>query len=211
MSPFVILVGGRVTPTLRLARQIDGARVIAADSGIRHATSLGLTPELWVGDFDSSNSAEIARWASLPRLEYPADKDMTDSDLAIAAALDRGAGSLLVVGAFGGMRSDHAFLHMTQALALAERALPVRLTSGDEEGLPLRPGLHEPDLPAGTRFSLLPFTDLRGLTIMGAKWPLAERNVPFGSTLTLSNIAKKGLSIRLGEGRAFLVAHPAGD
>ncbi len=195
--------------TARLLRQIADARLIAADSGMHHASKLGVAPELWVGDFDSANPQELENWASVPRLEYPADKDMTDSDLAISAALERGASSLLVVGAFGGLRSDHAFLHMTQALALADRGMPVALTSGDEEGMPVRPGkVLLPGFPAGTRFSVLPFTDLTGLTINDAKWPLNDREVPFGSTLTLSNVAGKNLSISLRSGSAFLVAHP---
>ncbi len=45
MSKFVILMAGEVTPTLRLKNQITGGRVIAADSGMKHAEPLGLTPE----------------------------------------------------------------------------------------------------------------------------------------------------------------------
>ncbi len=211
MSLFAILTGGRLTATPRLLRQIDGARVIAADSGIRHAGTLGLQPEMWVGDFDSSDATDLAQWHDVPRQQFPADKDMTDSDLAIAEALGCGASRLLVVGAFGGNRSDHAFLHITQALALAMQNLPVVLSSGDEEGFPMIPGTLEPDLPDATRFSVLPFTDLGGLTISGAKWPLSERDVPFGSTLTLSNVSDGRLKISLRKGRAFVIAHPQPD
>jgi len=208
MSAFAILTGGRLVPTPRLARQMASTRIVAADSGIRHADTMGLIPELWVGDFDSADASDHERWPDVPRQEHPAEKDMTDSDLAISEALARGATSLLIAGAFGGSRADHAFLHMTQALALAARDIPVLLTSGDEEGLPVLPGNHRPDIEPGTRFSLLPFTRLTALTIEGAKWPLDKRDVPFGSTLTLSNVAEEGLSIRLAGGQAFLIAHP---
>ena len=52
MSRFAILLGGDFSLTPRVAAQIAGARVIAADSGIRHAASLGIVPELWTGDFE---------------------------------------------------------------------------------------------------------------------------------------------------------------
>lgn len=42
MSLFVILLGGDLTVTPRLAAQVAGARAIAADSGIRHAAALGV-------------------------------------------------------------------------------------------------------------------------------------------------------------------------
>ena len=57
MTLFLILLGGELTVTERLMRQISGARVIAADSGMRHAAALGVNPELWIGDFDSSDAA----------------------------------------------------------------------------------------------------------------------------------------------------------
>lgn len=208
MSDFAILAGGRVVPTARLRAQLEGLRVIAADSGIRHAETLALDPELWVGDHDSSTPRDERRWRNVPRIDYSPEKDTTDSDLAIAEALQRGARSILLTGAFGGPRSDHAFLHMTQAMALAARQIRVRLTSGDEEGWPLLAGDFSADLQTGDRFSVLPFSDLAGLTIAGAKWPLDRRDVPFGSTLTLSNIVNGKLKIRLASGRAMVIAHP---
>ncbi len=52
MSKFVILLSGDLMVTPRLHRQIAGSRIIAADSGMKHASTLGIVPELWVGDFE---------------------------------------------------------------------------------------------------------------------------------------------------------------
>jgi thiamine pyrophosphokinase len=54
MSRFTILLGGDLTVTPRLAGQIAGTRIVAADSGLLHAGPLKVAPELWVGDFDST-------------------------------------------------------------------------------------------------------------------------------------------------------------
>ena len=208
MSRFTLLLGGDLVRTPLLDRQVTGSRVIAADSGIRHAESLGVTPELWVGDFDSAPADLPAALAAVPQRKFPADKDMTDGELAVAAALERGATSLVLAGAFGGARADHGFLHMALALKLAEAGTATLLTSGAQEGVPLLPGRAGFDYAAGTLFSVLAFSGLSGLSVQGAKWPLSEVEVPFGSSLTLSNEVRGRLEIALARGRAMLLAHP---
>ena len=213
MSHFVILLGGDLSPTPRLRGQVAGARAIAADSGIRHAEALGLDPGLWTGDFDSVDEGLRGKFERIPTEIFPAEKDMTDGEIAVEAALARGATSLVLAGAFGGRRADHAFLHLAAAIRLAEGGMPVVLSSGDQEGRPLLTGDAAFDFPDGTLFSILGFTPLTGLTVRGAKWPLDDAAVPFGSSLTISNEVRGALSITLGEGRALLVAHfaePAG-
>jgi len=208
MSRFTILLGGDLVRTPLLDARIAGTRVIAADSGIRHAATLGLAPELWAGDFDSVTDDVRAANAGIPVALYPSDKDVTDGEIAIEAALERGATGLVLAGAFGGSRADHAFLHLSAALRLAERGYGVLLTSGLQEGLPLLPGETLFDYAPGTLFSILGFSDLEGLTLEGVKWPLTDRHVPFGSSLTLSNEVRGRLVARLGAGRAMLIAHP---
>lgn len=212
MSRFTLLLGGDLTRTPALDAEIAGTRVIAADSGIRHAAELGVTPELWVGDFDSVPSGLSRAYEHVPRRVYPSEKDKTDGELAIAAAIDAGATGLTLVGAFGGERADHMFLHLTQALQLCEQGIAVRLTSGAQEGLPLAPGRrHVFTYPQGMLFSILAFSELSGLTVEGAKWPLDGVEVAFGSSLTLSNAVDGQLAVTLESGRALLVAHLLND
>ncbi|MGO4835437.1 thiamine diphosphokinase [Rhizobiaceae sp. 2RAB30] len=211
MSIFTILLGGDLVRTPRLETQTATTRVIAADSGIRHANALGLTPELWVGDFDSVSVAMAASYPEVPREVFPAGKDKTDGELAIDAALTRGATSLVIAGAFGGPRADHAHLHLALAIRLAGAGVPVLLTSGAQEGVPLLPGNASFDYEPGTVFSVLEFSDLSGLTVRGARWPLKAVEVPFGSSLTISNEVTGNLAVELGSGRALLLAHPFPD
>lgn len=211
MNRFTLLFGGDLVRTPRLRAQIAGTRVIAADSGMRHAEALGIVPELWVGDFDSVPERLPERLATVEKRAFPPAKDRTDGELAVAEALDRGATSLVLAGAFGGPRADHAFLHLTMAIQLAEAGVPVILTSGTQEGTPLLPGQTEFDLADGTLFSVLAFTHLSGLTIRGARWPLYAIELPFGSSLTISNVVETSLTVELAAGRAILLAHPGLD
>lgn len=204
---FAILLDGDCQPTPRLRRQVAGARAIAADGGIRHAEPLGLSPELWVGDFDSASAKMLAHYADTPRHDHPARKAVSDGELAIAAALERGARSVVLCGALGGERTDHLLFHVPLAIRLARRhGLATILSSGAEEAVPLLPGMPmEPDLPSGTRFSVVPLSALGDLTISGADWPLDHVDVEMGGSLTLSNVAHEGLRLTLGHGDAVLV------
>ena len=208
MSRFVILLGGDLVPTPRVEHALAGARVIAADSGMRHAAALGVEPELWTGDFDSVPEHLLAEWPDTPRQVFPAGKDKTDGELAVDAALARGATSLVLAGAFGGARADHAYLHLALAVKLFEQGVAVSLTDGAQEGHPLPVGLARFDYQPGTLFSLIGFSDLAGLSVRGARWPLKQIQMPFGSSLTISNEVTGELEIELGNGRAMLIAHP---
>lgn len=207
MTRFAILLGGGLTVTARLRGQITGARVIAADSGMMHAAALGVVPELWVGDFDSAGSELTMQYRDVPRETFPADKDQTDGAIAVAEAIRRGATEIVLLGGLGG-QTDHAAGLLGQGIEIARQGLFCLLTSGTEEAWPLVPGRMAVELPAGTRFSIIAFGDLDGLDLTGVKWPLRDRAVPLGSTLTLSNVALGRVEIGLRAGYGIAIAYP---
>lgn len=90
-----------------------GDPVIAADRGYAHAASLGINPDVVVGDFDSLGSVPDA--GELIRLNVR--KDDTDLDHAVGVALERGWDDIVVYGAVGG-KLDHTLGN----IAVAERA-----------------------------------------------------------------------------------------
>lgn len=207
-TSFALLLGGSLTPTPRLSEAVGGCRVIAADGGMRHASALGLRPELWVGDFDSVSPEVLEAWPDVERQPYPQKKALTDGEIAVGEALERGARRLVLVGALRGERSDHALQHHVLALGLAARGIDAMLTSGDEEAWPIVPGKHRLDLPPGSLFSLIGFSALEGLSIDGARYPLDKFDLPFGSSRTLSNVAEGPIRLTLRAGIALLLARP---
>lgn len=210
MTRFAILLGGDLTVTPRLRGQIRGARVIAADSGMMHAASLRLVPELWVGDFDSAGSELSIQYREVPRETFPAEKDATDGAIAVSEAIRRGATEIVLLGGLGG-QTDHTMGVLGQSFDIARQGLTCLLTSGTEEAWPLVPGQMSVELPPGTRLSIIPYTNLEGLDLDGVKWPLANRSVPLGSTLTLSNVAQGPVRIALRSGHGIAVAYPPVD
>ncbi|PWV98188.1 thiamine pyrophosphokinase [Hoeflea marina] len=208
ISTFAILLGGGLKVDARVTALVAGARAIAADGGIGHAAALGLVPELWVGDFDSVTPELEAAWSAVPRQAFPAAKDLTDGEIAINEAISRGARRLIMIGALAGERSDHALVHMLQAVTLAERGFEVVLSSGEEEAVPVLAGVTRLSLPGGSLFSILALSDLVDLGIAGARYPLDRVQIPFGSSRTLSNAATGDVAIQLKAGRGLLISRP---
>ncbi len=207
---WTILLAGELVPTTRLHDQLEGSRFVAADAGMRHAPTLGVTPEIWIGDFDSApGHVAHAVPEEIVRQSHPRDKDLTDGALAVAHALEAGAERIILAGAFGG-RADHVLAHLAQVLDLAGRGVEVLATSGLEEAWPLLPGRPATiDLPAGSTFSLFGFGPLGNVTLRGARWPLDATDIPFASTRTLSNVAEGPVSVEIGTGAGLLLARPA--
>ena len=208
MTTFAILLGGTIAATARLRWQVQGARVIAADSGMAHAAVLGLTPELWIGDFDSAGLALIRQYAAVPRQDFPPEKDKTDGELAVAEAMARGALSLVLVGGLGG-ETGHTLGLLGLALRLAREGMAVLVSSGIEEARPLLPGNALIDVPPDSLFGIVPFADLSGLDLANVKWPLHQRDVPLGSSLTLSNVAHGPVPVGLRTGYGMAILTPA--
>ena len=108
---FTILLAGDLTVTDRLKAQVEGSRLIAADGGMAHAAALCMVPELWIGDFDSSDARLMAQYPDVPRQTHPPAKDTTDGELAIQEVMAMGAGEIVLAGGLGG-QMDHAFAHL---------------------------------------------------------------------------------------------------
>jgi thiamine pyrophosphokinase len=117
----VVVTGGDPLEGVALPRFPEGARVVAADSGVDRAQDLGLRVDLAVGDFDSVTPVGLAtaRDAGADVETHPAAKDATDLELALDAALALGPERIVVLGGHGG-RLDHL---LANALLLARPQL----------------------------------------------------------------------------------------
>jgi thiamine pyrophosphokinase len=149
-----------------------------------------------------------AAFSAIPRKPYPAAKAATDGEIAVSEAIARGAKRLILVGALSGDRSDHALQHLLYAVSLAETGLDVLLTSGTEEAVPLIAGSITVDLPKNSLFSVPAFSELNGLFIENARYPLSDFHLPFGSSRTISNVAEGPVRFSLESGRAIVLARP---
>ena len=159
--------------------------VVAADSGADIARSLGLTPDVIVGDFDSVTPAGAA--AAAEQRRFPTDKNATDLTLALAEARDRGATSITVVGGAGG-RLDH-FLANVAALASDDLAgVDVDAVMGAARLWVVRRHRTIHGTPGGLVTLLAYGGPAIGVRTTGLRWPLAGETLEVGSTRGVSNV-----------------------
>jgi len=202
----LILAGGEVHAKGRwLARLPEANLVIAADGGLRHARTLGVTPNLLVGDLDSVTQAERDAWPNLPTQIHPTDKDALDLELALDAARERGATEVWIAGAFGG-RLDQTLAAATIAEAYNVKGLRIALLDGLSEVYPLATGQSwRVDLPRGTTFSLLALSERARLDVRGAKYTLSNEELRRGSGVGVSNESQGSVHVDVHEGSVLLV------
>ncbi|MDQ3424908.1 MAG: thiamine diphosphokinase [Actinomycetota bacterium] len=106
----VVVAGGEAPHREALPAIPSGTPVVAADSGLEHARELGLEVTIAVGDFDSASpEAVAAAEASGTRIErHSTEKDATDLELALDAALELRPRRVVVLAGIGD-RLDHLF------------------------------------------------------------------------------------------------------
>jgi thiamine pyrophosphokinase len=195
-------------------RWLDAAdQVIAADGGSTWLDALGRRPHRVVGDLDSTDPALVARLeaAGVPIERHPADKEATDTELALRAAVGAGATDIVVLGALGGARFDHELANL---LLLADAELDgvdARIVHGTTTARVLRDGasLRLGGGP-GDLVSLLPIGgDTHGVTTAGLRWPLSGSTLRLGASRGISNeITSQPASVSLERGRLVVIESP---
>ena len=196
MQVVVVVGGGPLSPQAVDALD-DGSFIVAADSGLDHAVAADLSPDVLVGDLDSISAAG-RMWAyehAAEIEEHALDKDLTDTELAIARALQvPDVHDLLLLS--GSTAPDERLDHLLGIiLALGHPSL-ARLDSVRAFiGTTLFQVLHADrtvtlELDHGQQFSLLALHGAcDGVTVSGARWPLANTRLSATEARGLSNEA----------------------
>jgi thiamine pyrophosphokinase len=187
----VIFAGGTLKPGKAFYQVI--ARVdliIAADSGAATALQYGCVPAIVVGDFDSLGIAvlqQLSEKGSQVR-QSAVEKNETDTELAVQAAIEQGATSITLLGALGGERFDHT---MANILLLADiETVPAKIVDGPSTCWLLRgPGSSFINGQKGDLLSLLPLTgEITGVRTKGLYYPLHGETLRFGKPRGVSNV-----------------------
>lgn len=187
---YLIVCNGDAPSKALLQREMATAdRVMSCDGGAETLARYGWKADGMVGDFDSLGRRRADELAALWQCEMMVldeDKDQTDTQVAIELAIGAGAKEIVLLGALGG-RFDHA-LGNALLLIKCERA-GVKAVIYDEQN-EIRVTCTVLILPGkvGDMLSVLPLgVNARIRCTDGLAYPLYDRDLDLGDTLTLSN------------------------
>ena len=115
----------------------DGDFVIAADGGYNSLMSVGISPNLLIGDMDSR--LDMGERISCEVLKYPVEKDETDMHLAYLEGARRGYTDFVILGGTGG-REDHTLANYALLLYMSERGHKGELVGCNSNAFVIRNG-----------------------------------------------------------------------
>lgn len=180
MDDTILIVGSGEEVDLTLVQSFDN--IACADGGYDAIKGIA-KPLFIIGDFDSIKDKP----KGIELIEYPEDKDMTDTELAVIEALDREYGNIYMTG-INGSRPDHFYGSMEllykyrkHNLVLFTKMHSIFLMHPDTE--------YKFDDMKGSEISLFAYSSkAEGFDCRGLKYRLNDIILKKGSTLGVSNV-----------------------
>ena len=149
-------------------------------------------PDLIVGDFDSTREKgpEAFREQGAEIEVYPREKDFSDLESALKAAIRRGSTEITVLGATGG-RLDHFLANVMDLRIALEAGVPARIVNGQNViYLADRSFAVEKRRAFGKYFSLLPLTGrVRHVSLSGFRY--SGEDITFDQTASSYGISNE--------------------
>ena len=200
MNPCWIFGGAPVSGRF-LEEPPDSAYIIAADSGYNTVKAMELTPDIVLGDFDSLEKKPFCGEI----ITAPAEKDDTDTMLAVKIALERGFREIFIAGSIGG-RLDHTLANIQTLAYVKAHGGFGRLIGENDTAELIESGTYSYKRREGMYISLFSYGSFAVVTISGVKYPLDKWRLENTFPLGISNeITAEECSITVSEGQILVV------
>ena len=188
----ILIISGGAFDVKKMSARLKGKKydyIIAADSGAEYAASLGLKPDVILGDLDSVSAETLEHFKNegCPVKEFRPEKDETDFDIALKEAISLNPEKITILGATG-TRLDHTFTTFFCIMRMLETGVDCEIIDPNN-----RIYFRNIDFVIrkkeqyGNFVSLVPVTESVILSIKGMKYPLENKKVFRGESLCQSN------------------------
>ncbi len=162
--------------------------IIACDGGLKHIHKLNITPNILIGDFDSVDKELLCKYDFVEKIQYPTNKNFTDTELGLLHAKEKGYKDVFVFGATGG-RLDHTLGNIFLLKKAYNLGLNVRLVDELQEIQYLNFGQHTLYGCENKTISIIPIENIEFNKSSGLLYPLDNLKFSVGDTRPISNVA----------------------
>jgi len=204
----VLIVGNGILNSnkfyINLSKKVDF--IIGVDIGAKVLLDAGVKPDLAIGDFDSFENFEFFEKAGIRIIKYPIEKDKSDTELAIDFAVENEFTGFLFSSMLG-RRIDHTLFNISLLLELYKEGKDCAIVEENEEIYPISSESRIFKVNTADIVSIFPLDKIvYGVLTEGLKYELQNKDLFYGSTLPLSNVALKNeISISIKKGTALVI------
>jgi thiamine pyrophosphokinase len=198
-----IFTGGEIFHQYIAERPEEGDLVISADAGYKNATLMGVHTNILIGDFDSlgripDDVDEVK--------QVPVEKDLTDTQIAVETAIEKGAEEIIIVGSTAG-RFDHALSMMAILEKYWGSRVPIYIVNGQNRVRFIRNSGFIVVRSQYKYFSVLAADEkVKGVSIDGGKYPLKNATLQRSHQFAVSNeITKNAALINVRKGGVYII------
>ncbi len=157
--------------------------VIAADGGLKVLEQLGIEPDFIIGDFDSLGF--VPKGENV--FKHKAEKDDTDTGLAIKKALELGCNIIKIYGGTKG-RVDHTIANIQSMINAANQGAKIQMLDNDNTYTVVSNSTVILKRGSNKYFSVFAMSDMaKGVTIKNAKYPLDNYIMTSDNPIGVSN------------------------
>ena len=187
MKNVLISLSGKCSTNYNL-KIIEFSDIVGVDGGAQHLIDRSITPSIVLGDLDSIEPVLLKKIKSMniDFISYESDKDKTDFELSLDNIEIPSEKNIFLIGGEEG-EVDHLF-SIFSVLANFKYVENLRWFY-QEKTILFRKNITV-EIKKGSKFSIIPITNLKSLTILGAEWGLNQEDIDAGSSKTLRNLSK---------------------
>ncbi len=177
---------------------------VAADSGYHNAQRLGERVDILIGDFDSIGRVPGDEVREIR--EVPAEKDLTDTQIAVEIAIEEGADEIIIIGGLSG-RLDHALSNLGILEDMYLRNIHGYMTDGQNRIHFLKSSSTLIARSAYKYISIVAADEtVKGVSMEGGKYPLKNQTLKRRLQYAVSNeITGNVVLISVKKGGIFII------
>ena len=183
----------------------DSDVIICADGGANNAKNMGIIPDYIIGDLDSVSLSVIRdhfKNNDKTKIIKDTNQDKTDLELAISLAETLDPTEIIILGAIGN-RIDHTIANI---LCLNKIKSDIKTQIIDDKNI-IELVENPKDITGNKNdiVSIIPLTDVLGLSYSGMKWLVSDKDTKFGWFGISNRLTSNKANVSFSKGKLLVI------